>query len=276
MRRPGLIVMGAVLAIFLVSWVWKAVAMSGTVDNNISQAFLVTFAAFLTLCILSFLYQDNPFYKFAEHLFVGVSAAFWMSMGFWSTIVGNLIPRLSRGLSDWFHVPYVESDLKILFVPANWFFYIPVILGLMLLMRLSRKRGWLARWPLAFIVGTTAGLNFIRYLRSDFINQISATLVPLLVDWQGLGHFTSNFSLSSSGQFVMMLSNWIIFLGVFCGIIYFYFSKEHTGAFGRASRVGIWILMITFGASFGYTVMGRISLLVGRITFLFEDWLGLI
>jgi hypothetical protein len=34
--------------------------------------------------------------------------------------------------------------------------------------------------------------------------------------------------------------------------------------------------MITFGASFGYTVMGRISLLVGRITFLLDDWLGII
>jgi hypothetical protein len=33
--------------------------------------------------------------------------------------------------------------------------------------------------------------------------------------------------------------------------------------------------MVTFGASFGYTVMGRISLLVGRLTFLFQDWLGL-
>ena len=31
-------------------------------------------AAVLTLCIFSFLYKDNPFYKFAEHLFVGVSA----------------------------------------------------------------------------------------------------------------------------------------------------------------------------------------------------------
>ena len=46
--------------------------------------------------------------------------------------------------------------------------------------------------------------------------------------------------------------------------------------FGTASRVGIWVLMITFGASFGYTVMGRVSLLVGRLTYLFKDWLGLI
>ena len=74
----------------------------------------------------------------------------------------------------------------------------------------------------------------------------------------------------------MMFSNFVIFVGVICGLVYFFFSKEHTGLFGKASRLGIWILMLTFGASFGYTVMGRISLLVGRITFLFRDWLNII
>ena len=34
---------------------------------------------------------------------------------------------------------------------------------------------------------------------------------------------------------------------------------------GRLSRIGIYFLMIKFGASFGFAVMGRISLLIGRI-----------
>jgi MFS family permease len=53
-------------------------------------------------------------------------------------------------------------------------------------------------------------------------------------------------------------------LGMLCGLIYFYFSVEHKGAIGRISRVGVWVLMIGFGASFGYTVQGRLSLAVGR------------
>ena len=165
------------------------------------------------------------------------------------------------------------------YIPGNYniFFWVPVILGILLLMRLSREYGWISRWSLAFIVGTTAGLYFIRYLRSDFINQISNTMVSLVGasnDWTGFGDFFSSISLSASGQLVLIAANWVIFLGVMCGLIYFFFSKEHTGVFGQASRVGIWVLMLTFGASFGYTVMGRISLLVGRITFLFRDWLG--
>jgi len=273
MKRTTYIMMAVVFGLFVLSWIYKGISLQSNNDHYILDGFLVTFSAFLTLAVLSFLYTDNPFYKFAEHLFVGVSAAFWMCLGFWTTIVQNLIPRLSEGVSGFFKVPYLPG-------PYNFFFFIPVILGIMLLMRLSPKGGWISRWPLAWIIGTTAGLNFIRYLRSDFIKQISSTFVPLLGggqhEWQGIGHFFSNFDLSASGQFVALVANWVIFLGVFCGLVYFFFSKEHTGTFGRASRVGIWILMITFGASFGYTVMGRISLLVGRITFLFRDWLGLV
>ena len=54
-------------------------------------------------------------------------------------------------------------------------------------------------------------------------------------------------------------------------MIYFFFSKEHTGLFGGFAKVGIWVLMVGFGASFGFTVMARISLFVNRISFL-EDY----
>ncbi len=276
MSRVSIIVLVIVCALFVISWVAKAGVVEG--DNSIRDAFLVTLAAFLTLAIMSFMYQDNPYYKFAEHLFVGVSAAYWMCVGFWSTIVGNLVPRVSESLSAFFMVPYLGDglDLGLIYIPYRILYLIPIVMGILLLMRLVPRVGWVSRWPLAFIVGTFAGLNFVRYLRSDFINQISSTFVPLVVDWQGFGHFFGGLSLAADGQFIAMLGNLVVFVGVMCGLIYFFFSKEHTGWFGAASRVGIWVLMVTFGASFGYTVMGRISLLVGRLTFLFEDWLGLI
>jgi hypothetical protein len=268
-KRSSLIVMLVVFGLFILSWILKGMSApeTNTWWQMVKSGFLITFSAFLTLAVLSFLYNDNPFYKFAEHLFVGISAAFWMCLGFWSTVVGNLFPRLSPALSDYFQVPYVGF---------KWWFVFPLIFGVLLLMRLSPKGGWISRWSLAFIVGTTAGLNLVRYLRSDFMEQISSMFVPVLVNWEGFGHFVSHISLAASGQFILIVTNLVILLGVLCGLIYFFFSREHTGAFGVASRFGIWILMITFGASFGYTVMGRISLLVGRITFLLRDWLSLI
>jgi hypothetical protein len=68
----------------------------------------------------------------------------------------------------------------------------------------------------------------------------------------------------------------LIFIGTVTILMYFFFSREHKGLYGKVTNIGVWFMMIGFGASFGYTVMARISLLIGRIQFLVGDWLGLI
>ncbi len=201
----------------------------------------------LTLMIFSFLYKDNPFYKFAEHLFVGVSAAYWMVQGVWGTLMPNMVAKLAPNAVDSF-LP--EATGK----SPEYLYLIPLFFGLLLLTRLLPKASWLSRWALAFVVGYAAGTNFIRYLQSDFIAQIKSTMIPMIV-------------LSKSGGFDIgqTFSHLVLIIGVFCALVYFFFSKEHKGSVGKMSRVGIWILMVTFGASFGYTVMARISLLLGRM-----------
>jgi hypothetical protein len=84
--------------------------------------------------------------------------------------------------------------------------------------------------------------------------------------------------LSESGTFMFWdsVNMLLVTLGTFAGLFYFFFSKEHKGAFGKVAKVGTWFLMVTFGAAFGYTVMGRMALLIGRIDFLMADWLHLV
>ena len=54
------------------------------------------------------------------------------------------------------------------------------------------------------------------------------------------------------------------------------FHNNHDGTFTDvAAKAGVWFLMIGFGAGYGYTVMSRISLLIGRYQFLLDNWLGL-
>lgn len=190
-------------------------------------------AAFLTLSIFSFLYKDNPFYKLAEHLFVGISAGYWLCRYYRNIFLPNLYtPLFERG--------------ELLYV-------VPLALGIMMLMRLSKRTAWISRWPLAVIVGTTSGYFLVTYLQSNGLEQVIATLVPL-----------NNFS------------NIVLVAGVLSGLVYFFFSKAHRGPFGRVARVGVYFLMIAFGASFGYTVMARISLLFGRMYFLLSDWLRVV
>jgi len=217
-------------------------------------------AAFFTLAVFSFLYRDNPFYKVAESIFVGVAAAYWSVIAFWDVIVPNLIAKIWPSVVQAWSLPGLsgpEAERDLMYLGA-------LALGVMLLWRLAPKGGWIARWPLAFIIGTSAGLRLIGFLHGDFLVQIRNTILPLAVFEGGA------FDVWGSVQ------NILIVAGVLCSLVYFFFSFEHKGVVGATARVGIWVLMITFGAAFGYTVMGRIALLAIRFEFLLDDWLWLI
>ena len=66
------------------------------------------------------------------------------------------------------------------------------------------------------------------------------------------------------------LNGIIILIGVVSVLFYFFFSVEHSGPGKMIARAGILFLMVSFGAAFGYTVMARMSLLIGRLTDLIE------
>ena len=206
-------------------------------------------AALATLAIYSFLYKDNPIYKFAEHLFVGLSAGY------------------SVGLA--YHQVLIDLIWEPLFTPAavhrltpNYLVIIPTILGMLMFLRFSRKYGWISRYTLCFIFGWGAGAGIPRIVQF-LLKHVHSTFVPLLPHDADAGVW----------QVWAGISALIMVVAVITTLCYFYFSKEHKGALGVAGRIGIWFLMISFGASFGYTIMARLSLLIGRVTFLFRDWL---
>jgi len=215
-------------------------------------------AALLTLAILSFLYKDNPFYKFAEYLFVGVSAGFWVAYQYHNLLIPNLIQPL-------FGSSAVRGALPKLFIDGQWDWRVLTIiagaLGVTMLFRFFPKVAWVSRYGIAFSVGLGAGLMFIVYLQANCLAQVKGTIIPPLVWHNGAVDWGTS------------ISNTLLIIGVVSALIYFYFSKEHKGVLGATARLGIWFLMVSFGAAFGYTVMARISLLIGRTEFLINDWI---
>ena len=197
-------------------------------------------AAFLTLCIFSFLYKDNPFYTMAEHIVVGVSAGYFTVLLFRTTVKDNLWDPL--------------------YIDHKWIFLIPGLLGLLMLTRFIPKYSWLSRYAIAVYLGG-AGMSVPLYLRSHVIRQVHASLKDPIGKELGDGGFT----------WLALITSLIVFFGVICGLAYFFFSKPHTGIIGGMAKVGILILMAGFGATFGFTVMSRISLLIGRMQFLIYD-----
>jgi len=117
---------------------------------------------FLTFAILSYLYKDNPFYKLAEHLFVGVSIGYVITQQYYNVIKPNLLERLA---------------------PAHWtdalrpsVYWIPLVLVALLFARMvSRRIAWLGRYPLAFVVALYAGIQINAVAESDLAEQITVS-----------------------------------------------------------------------------------------------------
>jgi len=194
----------------------------------------VWIAAFLTLSALSFLYKDNPFFRFAESLFAGVSLGYYVGITLDQTLVPNLME------------PLVQDFGK------HWDLLVPGLLGMMLYMRYIPRIAWFSRYALAIYVTYYIGLDFTRRVGGEAMPQIARLIVPL------------------PGPNPLAF---IFVVGVLSVLVYFFFSREQGPVTRRISRLGIWFLMISFGAAFGFTVMGRVALLIGRLNFLILDWI---
>ncbi len=247
MRPLTLVVSGMVLASGILG------AVTGGLDG---QVFGTWVAVLLTLAIFSFLYKDNPVYKMAEHVFIGVSAGYVVALEYWNVFIPNLWNPLVSG--------------------GDYIMLVPFALGLLLFTRFSQRASWLSRWAIAAMVGSYSGFAVIGALQGDLVAQFRASMIPLYskeaVASVGLADNANELIFALLG----VVQNPLIIIGLITTLFYFFFSREHRGSLGVASRVGIYFLMISFGASFGYTVMSRVSLLIGRLHFLLSDWLGVI
>ncbi len=186
-------------------------------------------SAGLTIFLFSFLYKDNPFFKIAEHLYLGAGMGWWFQVYLFDV----LKPKV------W--LPLMNHD---------WLVIIPALLGLSLITQFIPKISWVSRYGFTFLMGYGSGLAIPAGLATDFINQIGGTIQPF-ANLTGMSAFT-------------FFNSVLMAVGVICVLVYFFFSLEHTGVIKKASNVGIYFLMIYFGAAFGNTVMARFSLLYGR------------
>ncbi|MCX7918834.1 MAG: hypothetical protein N3A72_04335 [bacterium] len=202
------------------------------------EIFGIWLAAGLTIAIYSFLYKDNPAYKLAEHIYVGISAGYTVCIAYFNVIDPNLIKELTE--------------------KRNFIVLIPAVLGLLMYSRFFKKFSWISRISIAFVIGAGAGISVPNSIQALLLKHTSATIAPLF---------------SNDG---FQINSLIIIVGVTAVLIYFFFSIEQGKGLKTVSWLGIIFIMVSFGASFGYTVMGRVSLVIGRIRFLLTEWAPLV
>ena len=108
--------------------------------------FGVIVAAGFTLALYSFLYKDNPLFKFGEHVYVGVAAAYTFGQVWFPVLYGELLAPLKS-----------DADAS---VKTSWWLLVPTLLGLLILTRFSTRLGWLSRIAFAFVVALAFFLPF--------------------------------------------------------------------------------------------------------------------
>lgn len=125
--------------------------------------FLQGLAAVLTLASLSFMYKENPFYRWAEYTVIGVTTGNWLMMAI-NAIRNGVVGPLQEGQ---FHV------------------IIAVILGVLYFSRFF-KVPWLYRYPVAVLTGIGVAFT-IRGQPGVILKQVYGVMKPMSFDIAGLG-----------------------------------------------------------------------------------------
>jgi hypothetical protein len=152
------------------------------------------FSLVFGLLVFSYLLGDNPFYRFAMHLLIGVSAGVSCVYAIRSVIYPQLIETWQTAS-----------------VPFGWFLLIFPLLGsILLLTRLQSRWVALANPVLAFIVGVGAAVSVVGVLRGTLIPQTQAAMQPL---WQPSGDWAVRVAYT--------LQHIILLIGTLCTLLAF-------------------------------------------------------
>lgn len=134
---------------------------------------------------------------------------------------------------------------------------IPMLVGLLIYARYLKGKQWLMRFPISITIGVGLGLSLKGVVSSLLVKQVQSTY-----------------------RNINTVSGFIIFIGVICVLLFFFFVRDKTGktpiALKTTNKISQIILMLAFGCLFSNVIISRMTFLLGRIKFLLGDWLGLL
>lgn len=233
----------------------------------ISTEFWTWVAALLTLAIMSFLYNDNRFYRSAEHLYIGVANGYGVSLTWHNVVVPNMVDPLVGAFRlvrehGFVEVVFRGGELNVFnpFHDHNFFIILPMMVGALYITRFIPNISWMVRIPIGMTMGYYTAIAIPAAFKASIVRQLEASILTR----------------ADFDSWWVLVYGLFIFVTTIATLIYFFFSAEHKGILKPISNIGILTVMIGFGASFGLTVMARISLAIGRFIFLFKDWLGMV
>jgi hypothetical protein len=206
-------------------------------------------AAILTFMVWSYLLGDNPAFRIAEHLFVGIAVGYAVLVAWFSVVQ----PALSG---------VVVSQSPALAA-------VPLVLCLLLMAKVRPAWSGVGNIAVAFLVGVGAALAVGGALFGTLGPQVAAT-ASLSLDPADYGDTQP--ALASP----FLWQNLAVLVGTVGTFFYFTFNTQPQGPLGGFretftrfwSGIGRWVIMMMLGALFANTVTSRIALLIGRVQWL--------
>lgn len=201
----------------------------------------------LTLMIFSYLIGDNPLFRIAIYLFIGVSS------GYAATVVWHyvLIPKLFQRLN-----PGDPNQLLLSLVP--------LILGVSLLTKLAPRISWIGNFAMAVIVGVGAAAAIGGALIGTLMPQFQASIDAF--DFRSAGGGTN--------ALLKLVEGTVMFFGTVLTLASFHFSvgrapdgtPKENPLLGGIAQIGRIFIAITLGVLFAGVYMAALTALIERLS----------
>mgnify|MGYP000938552229 CR=1 FL=1 len=214
-----------------------------------TQADLIwTFVSFsLTILVLSYLLGDNPFFRFAISLFIGVAAGYVMVITLYQVFWPKLFLPLLIG--NW-----TERLLGI----------VPLILVILLFTKLNQRLSRLGTIPMAYLVGVAAALAIGGAVKGTLFPQALASIN--LFDLQAA-------STRGASAIPQLIEGVFILGGTVATLLYFYFgASQKPERLGKRSpvieipaQIGQIFIAITLGALFAGVYAASLTAMAERL-----------
>jgi hypothetical protein len=199
----------------------------------------------LTLLILSFIFGDNPLFRLAAYLFVGVSAGYAAVLLIYQVLWPQLV------------VPIVSG---------NWIMAVPLALGLLLIFRLVPSLSRVGNISMAYLVGAAAAVAIG-----------GAVLGTLLGQTRGaINAFDLNASANGATPMARLGDAIVMLIGTVATLAYFQFTArtrpnqptKRPAAVESLARVGQIFIAVTLGALFAGVMAAALTALIERLSFI--------
>ena len=228
-------------------------------DDSLLQAMGLAAGLIFTLMIYSYLLGDNPLYRLAVHILVGVGLGYAAVVAIYAVIIPQLIIPFQETVAG--NVTGIENQVQPL----------AALLAMFLLLKLSPRTAPLGNLAMAFVIGVGSAVAVGGALLGTLLPQINATAVSIVPD------AASTILPGQSGLF-NTLAALVLLSGTITSLLYFHFGARPAGgdqverpAWARvAAQIGQVFLMIAFGSLYAGTLIASLSILTERAQFLID------